>query len=306
MKRIVVPIVAGVLSLQLGGCASGGPANGKLLRKVERLAQQHAAARRQIDDLNNRIFLLEDKVDTSRVALQRRPRKPVRLPVIRIRPEDVQEEEQGDGRPRQTLSGKGSGGKSLVSREDVEYRGAATRRGPRPVLRLYGTPRVAGASARRGIDPRTVREKLPMAPLASRRVAKAIAGAPAGSKAAMAAYQKALGQYRKGRYAAAVSAFRGFISSNGKHAYADNALYWLGECFYDLKQFRLAVKMFRRVVQEYPSGNKAPAALLKLGFSYIKLKDKRNARAVLAQVVEIFPRTRVARLASKTLAKLKL
>ena len=72
-----------------------------------------------------------------------------------------------------------------------------------------------------------------------------------------------------------------------------------------MKNYRLALKMFRRVVEEYPTGNKSPDALLKMAFSYLKLKEKANARTVLAQLVESFPRSPVARLASKTLVKIQ-
>jgi len=82
-------------------------------------------------------------------------------------------------------------------------------------------------------------------------------------------------------------------------------MYWLGESLYDMKQYRRALKIFRRVVEEYPTGNKAADALLKMAYSYLQLQDKANARTVLAQVLEIFPQSRVAQLASKTLAELQ-
>jgi tol-pal system protein YbgF len=121
----------------------------------------------------------------------------------------------------------------------------------------------------------------------------------------MRAYQTALSKYRAGKYAHAAEAFRSFVSRYAKHAYTDNALYWLGECFYDMKNYRLALKIFRRVVEDHPTGNKAPDALLKMAYSYLKLKEKANAKTVLAQVVQSFPKSQVARLASQTLVKIQ-
>ena len=118
-------------------------------------------------------------------------------------------------------------------------------------------------------------------------------------------YKAARAMYVAGQMSRAAAAFRTFVKRHTSHSYADNALYWLGECLYDSKNYRLALKMFRRVVEEYPTGNKAPDALLKMGFSYIKLEERSNARTVLAQLVQSYPRSRVARLASDALVRIQ-
>ena len=59
---------------------------------------------------------------------------------------------------------------------------------------------------------------------------------------------------------------------------------------------------FRRVVERYASGNKAPDALVKIGFCYQRLGDAAAARDVLAQVIDIYPRTNAAKLAAERLA----
>lgn len=310
-----VLLLAMVLPLG-GGCATSGSTEVRKVReRLEELAQQQAKRQKQLESLNTRLFLLEDKVDTSRVAIERRTKAPApRLPVVRIRPQDAEpSSEPPSGRLESASRG---GGRSLVASEDVEYDGAAARRGtgPRPTLRLHGEqpapqPVTSGSpsTTRRyaGIDPATVKEKLPVVPVAKGKIARAMAKADPGSSTAMRAYTAALAQYRSGRYTSAAAAFRRFVGRYARHAYADNAAYWLGECFYDLKNYRLALKMFRRVVEQYPNGNKAPAALLKMGFAYLRLHEKQNARTVLAQVVQIFPRSGVARLATRELAKLQ-
>jgi tol-pal system protein YbgF len=355
------------------GCASTDTKKvATLQQRIKLLAQRNAAQEKQLEHLSNRLFLLEDKVDTSRVAMQRR-QKPVHLPVIRIRPEsspsataDVAEaprpapqrtatgttpqrtatgstpqrtatrptlsgvkrfgpvvhqppRQAGYGRTyragRRVLSANGYGGKSIVSKSDVEYFGDAARSGPRPTLKLHqdsssengnNSNRSGGGSARApsvaaGINPNSVKEKIPVVPIVKAKRANRLARLTE----AMRAYTAALGKYRSGELPLAVAAFKRFIVRYAKHAYADNALYWLGESFYDLKNYRLALKMFRRVVDEYPNGNKAPAALLKMGFSYLKLDETKNARTVLAQVMRIFPDSGVAKLAAKTLGGMR-
>jgi tol-pal system protein YbgF len=309
------------------GCAARASIDtNKLNQRIEELAQQESALQRQLEEVQNRLFLLEDKVDTSRVAIERR--KPPRLPVVRLRPQPSERgaaiESQARRHGENVEEDEGSGGaahddpsgypRSVVGQSAVVYEGEAGRGGQRPVLRLHESSGGAGAgqlSSGRllGPDPADVDEKLPVVPIPPRgKAAAAVSAAPTVPKdrdlRPMQAYQRALGRYRSGAYAAAADAFRKFIRHYARHAYADNALYWLAECSYDLKNYRLALKFFRQVVEQYPGGNKAPDALLKMAFCYVKLKDKKNARSLLGQVVESYPQTRVAKLAHQAMAKL--
>lgn len=309
------------LLVALAGCAAERPGRqvAALERRVSELAQAQAAHRKQLDDLGNRLFLLEDKVDTGRVAQQRRSSR-IRLPVVRLQPrasgqtetaeKTVQpsrtlrrEDHSDDANDEPTTQREPSGGRSVIASEEVDYDGAARHSGPRPVLRLNGA---RGASRRADkLEPLpSTRERLPVVPVADKRVAKRIAASSGSHTDAKRAYELAMKSYRAGRYTAAAEAFRRFAARHTGHAYADNALYWLGESLYDLKRYRQALDVFRKVVERYPSGNKAPDALLKIGYTYIKLRDERNARAVLDQVLDIFPGTRVATIARRTLAEL--
>lgn len=308
----------GVLVALAGLSGCGSPPRGsvdELKQRLEEMAQSQAQAKRRIEELNNRVFILEDKVDTSRVALESSGRPP-QLPVIRLRPAEPEDRAEAvrdpEDNPEDDLEGEPeeSPARSVVEEKRVRYAGAARAKdGPRPVLRLYGsqddgTPapaRVVSAPIR-GPEPSQVTEKLAVVPLPPRKVARQAA---AGTGSVRHEYQSALEMYRSGKHTAAADAFRAFLSRYSRHDYADNALYWLGECFYDTKNYRLALTMFRRVVEEYPTGNKAPDALLKMGYSYLKLKEDQNARTVLAQLVESFPKSQVARLATETLVKIQ-
>ncbi len=44
---------------------------------------------------------------------------------------------------------------------------------------------------------------------------------------------------------------------------ADNAQYWIGECFYSQKKFQEAKEGFAAVAEHFPFGNKVPDALYK-------------------------------------------
>lgn len=276
--------------------------------KIVELTQAQSKSAKEIEGLGNRLFLLEDKVDTSRVAIERRTNKPLHLPVVRIKPEDNENETNTSKELVVKAQGRGD---SVIANSDVQYSGAAlVKEDKRPVLRLsnIGTQSANGTSKTKtldGLDPNSIQEKLPVVPLASRKRAQTIVKRNQAMTGPMRAYKRALKLYHDGQLDAASLSFKTFLKKYKTHAYADNAQYWLGECYYDQKQYRAALNTFRKVVEDYPNGNKAPAALLKMGFSYMRLSEKNNARTVLAQVVEIFPRSGVAKIASKELTKLR-
>ena len=280
------------LALLLSGCATTSVGVNKLQKKLDDLTLQEEENQRQLDELATRMDLLADKVDTERVARESSG-KPPRLPVIRIKPNDPEEESQANDEPKPPSS--------VIAQKSVVYLGEANKTGPRPVLRLYGTGsegRVAGSR----VEPRTsTADRLKVVPLPRRKVAVAVAR----SDNALEQYRNARADYQSGKLKEAIVAFRSFVKDHGAHQYADNALYWLGECYYDTREYQKASSTFRRVVEQYPKGNKVPDAMLKLAYSHIKLGEKRNACSVLASLVESYPRTGAAGLARNTLSKCK-
>lgn len=119
-----------------------------------------------------------------------------------------------------------------------------------------------------------------------------------------AQYRRAYDALKAGDHASAVAGFRAFVQRHSGSDLADNARYWLGESFYDKRDYRAALTEFRKVVNDYPQGNKVPDALLKIGYCHIALGESTNARSVLAQLIEIYPRSNPAALAAERLATL--
>lgn len=321
LGRALWPVTCWVplATLLFSGCAGNRQASLKHIRqRVGELAQAQAESEKQIEVLNNRIFILEDRVETSRVAAQRVGQER-HLPVIRLRPmEDggLEEIRRGpgiadygpedgtepdtepdlEGSSLESPAYSGQRPSSVVQEFDVKFRGDARRKqGARPMLRLRGVE-TAPATGTESLGVAAV-PKIPREQTFQELI-------PQDTRP-MRDYNAALTLYRTGQRSAAADAFRTFVKRHPNHDYADNAVYWLAECLYDMENHRSALKMFRRVVEEYPTGNKAPDALLKMGFTYLKLQEKRNAKTVLAQLVESFPNSQVARLATQTLVRIR-
>ncbi|HJZ86798.1 MAG TPA: tol-pal system protein YbgF [Polyangia bacterium] len=307
--------------------APSGPAPSREVQDLERrLAEsqtREAEQQRKIDELSNRLFILQDQLEARQVSAQQKA--PPRLPV------DANADRDDEG---------------------VEYVGAARdAHAPRPVLRLVGaqplprTPEVSGEAAGSrepqragrsappaarpsaegsGDDRLTVTRYVPPvppkesggksvaapAPAQAPAPARASAVPPAASPVsaqidAMKLYNASVDLLKHGQHAEAIAGFEKFIRSYPSHDYADNAQYWLGECYYDQKDYKTALREFRRVVQRYPSGNKVPDALLKVGYCYWQMQEAGKARDVLEQVVKSYPGTEIAKKAADKLHELK-
>jgi tol-pal system protein YbgF len=89
-------------------------------------------------------------------------------------------------------------------------------------------------------------------------------------------YNQGYEMFLNGKYAQAISIFREFLQNYPNDALADNAQYWIGECYYSQKMFDRAIVEFKKV-ENYPDGNKIPDAYLKIVYSYNELGKKEDA-----------------------------
>ena len=108
-------------------------------------------------------------------------------------------------------------------------------------------------------------------------------------------YQEGIDLYRQGNFDGARAKFDKFLATKPDASYVDNALYWIGECFYGQGLYHEAATYFHRVIQEYPNENKVPDALLKVSLTYQKLGKLDSAREMLKYLIDAFPGTEAAR-----------
>ncbi|HID30552.1 MAG TPA: tol-pal system protein YbgF [Desulfobacterales bacterium] len=102
-------------------------------------------------------------------------------------------------------------------------------------------------------------------------------------------YEKAYNAYAKHHFDPAMVLFKDFLQRYPKHELADNAQYWIGEIYYDMKDYPNAIIAFKDIVARYAQGSKAPDALLKIGYCYVALNDPTNARIYFRKVIKNYP-----------------
>ena len=139
----------------------------------------------------------------------------------------------------------------------------------------------------------------------------AAGGAAAGPSAAAAStpeslYRSAYEDYMRGNYDLAAEGFREYLRRWGGTDLADNAQYWIGECYDAEERSQEALDAFSEVLEKYPTSDKAAAAQLKKGLIYLKLGDQGQAVVNLQYVVYEHPGTKEADLARERLRSLGL
>ncbi|MGE4296869.1 MAG: tol-pal system protein YbgF [Desulfovibrionaceae bacterium] len=125
------------------------------------------------------------------------------------------------------------------------------------------------------------------------------------SSGAKAVYDKAYAQMQAGRIEDARKGFNDFLAAYPKDGLAPNALYWLGETYYNDKRFAQSILTFKEVTRRFPKHTKAAAAMLKIGFAYDKLGDASNAAFYLRTLLEDYPGSDPAALAQAKLNEMR-
>jgi len=112
-------------------------------------------------------------------------------------------------------------------------------------------------------------------------------------------YYTAYSDYMKKNYDLAIQGFQQFINLFPQNVLADNALYWIGECYYSQKMFDQAVATFSRLIDNYADGDKTAAATLKKGYALIEMGRESEGISVLRQLITQFPLSEEASLAQQ-------
>lgn len=114
-------------------------------------------------------------------------------------------------------------------------------------------------------------------------------------------YELAYETFKKGKYDKARIRFQRFLKQYPNTAYSDDAVFWIGECYYLEQKYKEAILEYEKVVKNYPKGNKVPSALLMQGLSFLKLNNKPSAELILQRVIQKYPNTNQARIAREKL-----
>lgn len=117
-------------------------------------------------------------------------------------------------------------------------------------------------------------------------------------------YNSAYNDYLKGSYDLALREFQEYLANFPATDLADNATYWIGECYYRQRRFRQAVDQFDQVLERYPRSDKVAAATLKKGYAHLELGERSQGVVQLRHVIRQYPNSDEANLARQRLREI--
>jgi len=118
-------------------------------------------------------------------------------------------------------------------------------------------------------------------------------------------YEAAQGQRRIGNYQGAIVAFQNFIKQYPKSSLAPRAQYWIGDSYFNLRDFKLAVASQQTLIKTYPDSPSVPDAMLNIASSQIEMGESSTGRKTLEDLVAKYPVSDAADKAKRRLATLK-
>ena len=118
-------------------------------------------------------------------------------------------------------------------------------------------------------------------------------------------YDTAYDDYSRKSYSLSRNGFEEYLKQFPDTDLADNAQYWIGECYYAEGKYEEAAEAFKQVITKYPTGNKVPRAMLKAGHASLQLGRKDQARSMFQQAIDAYPLSSEADQARSRLKKLE-
>ena len=130
----------------------------------------------------------------------------------------------------------------------------------------------------------------------------AVANVDAGAETR--AYEAAQGQRRVGNYQGAIVAFQNFIKQYPKSNLAPRAQYWIGDSYFNLRDFKLAIGSQQTLLKAYPDSPTVPDAMLNIASSQIEMGESAVGRRTLEELVAKYPASEAAEKAKRRITGL--
>ncbi|MDH4120689.1 MAG: tol-pal system protein YbgF [Deltaproteobacteria bacterium] len=128
---------------------------------------------------------------------------------------------------------------------------------------------------------------------------------------AMELYKKGFSLFANGNYKQAVIVLEDFLKRYPDDNNSDNAQFWIGESYFQMKAYDQAERGFRNVLRHYEhrstqDGYKTPDAIYRLGVIFIAREKTRQAEYYLSEVVARYPDSSAAQKAQRELDALQM
>jgi len=116
-------------------------------------------------------------------------------------------------------------------------------------------------------------------------------------------YNNALRDYNAAKYQLAVQEFADYLKFYGNTDLAGNAQFYIADIEFRRGDYQQAVQDYDKVLEQYPGGNKVPAAQLRKGLALLELGQTQAGTKELNSLIARYPRSIEATQARERLRK---
>jgi len=117
-------------------------------------------------------------------------------------------------------------------------------------------------------------------------------------------FNTALEDFTAGQWALCIDGFGTYLRNFARTDLADDAQWYVGECYHQDGKFSEAVDAYNRVITNYPKGDRVPDAYYKRGIALSALGQADRARESFETLMKTFPDHDMARMAKQQLDRL--
>ena len=117
-------------------------------------------------------------------------------------------------------------------------------------------------------------------------------------------YNTALADFTAGQWALCIEGFNTYLRSFARTDLADDAQWYVGECYQQDGKFSEAIDAYNRVISGYPRGDRVPDAYYKRGMALGAMGETDRARESFETLMKTYPDHDMARMAKQQLDRL--
>lgn len=117
-------------------------------------------------------------------------------------------------------------------------------------------------------------------------------------------FNTALTDFTSGQWTLCIDGFNMYLRSFARTDLADDAQWYIGECYQSDGKFTEAIEAYNRVISNYPKGDRVPDAYYKRGIALSAQGQTDRARESFETLMKVYPETDLARLAKQQVDRL--
>jgi tol-pal system protein YbgF len=117
-------------------------------------------------------------------------------------------------------------------------------------------------------------------------------------------YNTSLADFTAGQWALCIDGFNTYLRNFSRTDLADDAQWYIGECYHQDGKFAESIEAYNRVITNYPKGDRVPDAYYKRGIALSAMGQNDRARESFEALMKLFPEHDTARLAKQQLDRI--